>query len=93
MRFVLAFGRQAFKREDKYYFWGGLLVEAVGAGKGLSDQQFAVAERLGVEICYATKGGPSAARQAGPCDWCDGAGARWLCRPAQQSGHFGLWWV
>src|SRR2546422_612142 len=56
VRFVLAFGRQAFKREDKYYFWGGLLVEAVGAGKGLSDQQFAVAERLGVEICYATKG-------------------------------------
>src|SRR5262249_24122375 len=48
--------RQAFKREDKYYFWGGLLVEAVGAGKGLSDQQFAVAERLGVEIAYATKG-------------------------------------
>jgi len=33
-----------------------LLVEAVGAGKGLSDQQFAVAERLGVEIAYATKG-------------------------------------
>ncbi len=56
VRFVLAFGRQAFKREDKYYFWGGLLVEAVGAGKGLSDQQFAVAERLGVEIAYATKG-------------------------------------
>src|SRR5437667_58367 len=56
VRFVLAFGRQAFKREDKYYFWGGLLVEAVGAGKGLSDQQFAVAERLGVEIRYATKG-------------------------------------
>lgn len=56
VRFVLAFGRQAFKRGDKYHFWGGLLVEAVGAGKGLSDQQFAVAERLGVEVRYATKG-------------------------------------
>jgi len=57
VRFVLAFGRQAFKRDDgKYYFWGGLLVEAVGAGKGLSDQQFAVAERLGVEMRYGTKG-------------------------------------
>ena len=33
VRFVLAFGRQAFKRGDKYHFWGGLLVEAVGAGK------------------------------------------------------------
>jgi tricarballylate dehydrogenase len=56
VRFVLAFGRQAFQRDGKYHFWGGLLVEAVGAGKGLSDQQFEVAERLGVEIRYATKG-------------------------------------
>lgn len=56
VRFVLAFGRQAFKRDEKYYFWGGLLVEAVGAGKGLSDQQFEVAERLGVEMRYDTKG-------------------------------------
>ncbi|MBI3326977.1 MAG: FAD-binding protein [Nitrospinae bacterium] len=37
VRFVLAFGRQAFKVGDKYRFWGGLLVESVGAGKGLSD--------------------------------------------------------
>ena len=56
VRFVLAFGRQAFKRDGKFYFWGGLLVEAVGAGKGLSDQQFEVAERLGIEIRYSTKG-------------------------------------
>ncbi len=56
VRFVLAFGRQSFKRDGKFHFWGGLLVEAVGAGKGLSDQQFEVAGRLGVEIRYATKG-------------------------------------
>jgi len=56
VRFVLSFGRQAFKRGDKYHFWGGLLVEAVGAGKGLSDQQFEVAERLGMEVRYDTKG-------------------------------------
>jgi tricarballylate dehydrogenase len=56
VRFVLAFGRQAFKRGDKYHFWGGLLVEAVGAGKGLSDQQFEVAERLGLQVRYDTKG-------------------------------------
>jgi tricarballylate dehydrogenase len=56
VRFVLSFGRQAFKRGDKYHFWGGLLVEAVGAGKGLSDQQFEVAERLGMEVRYNTKG-------------------------------------
>jgi tricarballylate dehydrogenase len=56
VRFVLAFGRQAFKVNGKYHFWGGLVVESVGAGKGLSDQQFEVAERLGVEIRYQTKG-------------------------------------
>jgi tricarballylate dehydrogenase len=56
VRFVLAFGRQAFKVDGKYHFWGGLVVESVGAGKGLSDQQFEVAKRLGAEIRYQTKG-------------------------------------
>ena len=56
VRFVLSFGRQAFKDGDKYRFWGGLLVEAVGAGKGLSDQQFDVCGREGVDIRYATEG-------------------------------------
>ena len=56
VRFVLSFGRQAFKDGDKYRFWGGLLVEAVGAGKGLSDQQFEACAREGVEVRYATQG-------------------------------------
>ena len=53
VRFVLSYGRQAFKDGEVYRFWGGLLVEAVGAGKGLSDQQFEAAERSGVEIRYS----------------------------------------
>lgn len=56
VRFVLSFGRQAFKVDGKYHFWGGLVVEAVGAGKGLSDQQFEVAGRLGASVRYQTKG-------------------------------------
>ena len=56
VRFVLSYGRQAFKDGDIYRFWGGLLVEAVGAGKGLSDQQFEAAEASGVEIRYSTQG-------------------------------------
>ena len=56
VRFVLSFGRQAFKVGDKYRFWGGLVVESVGAGKGLSDQQFQVAETMGVEIRYRARG-------------------------------------
>ena len=55
VRFVLSFGRQAFKVGDRYRFWGGLVVESVGAGKGLSDQQFQVAEGMGVEIRYQTR--------------------------------------
>ena len=55
VRFVLAYGRQAFKDGDKYRFWGGLLVEAVGAGKGLSDQQFDVCQREGIEVRYSTR--------------------------------------
>jgi tricarballylate dehydrogenase len=56
VRFVLSFGRQAFKDGDKFRFWGGLVVEAVGAGKGLSDQQFEVVRRMGVEVRYSTEG-------------------------------------
>ena len=56
VRFVLSYGRQAFKDGDKYRFWGGLVVEAVGAGKGLSDQQFEAAQRAEVDIRYATQG-------------------------------------
>ena len=56
VRFVLSYGRQAFKDGDKFRFWGGLLVEAVGAGKGLSDQQFDVAEAAGIDIRYSTQG-------------------------------------
>ncbi|MBM3943624.1 MAG: FAD-binding dehydrogenase [SAR202 cluster bacterium] len=55
VRFVLAFGRQAFKDGDKFRFWGGAIIEAVGAGKGLSDQQFEVAQRAGVEVRYSTQ--------------------------------------
>ena len=56
VRFVLSYGRQAFKDGDKLRFWGGLLMEAVGAGKGLSDQQFEAAQRDGIDIRYSTQG-------------------------------------
>ncbi|MBM3924771.1 MAG: FAD-binding dehydrogenase [SAR202 cluster bacterium] len=56
MRFVLLYGRQSFKVGDKHRFWGGLTVEAVGGGKGLSDQLFEMCQRRGVEIRYDTKG-------------------------------------
>ena len=56
VRFILSYGRQAFKDGDKFRFWGGLLVEAVGAGKGLSDQQFEASQKEGIEVLYSTQG-------------------------------------
>src|SRR6266850_7772855 len=37
VRFTAAWGRQAFKIEGRFKFWGGLTVEAVGGGPGLVD--------------------------------------------------------
>ncbi len=56
LRFLLLYGRQSFKVGDKHHFWGGLAVEAVGGGKGLSDQLFDVAQSKGVTIRYESKG-------------------------------------
>jgi tricarballylate dehydrogenase len=52
IRWALMYGRQAFKQDGKFRFWGGLIVEAVGAGKGLVDGLFAIAGRKGVDIRY-----------------------------------------
>src|SRR3977135_3441130 len=35
IRFVPIYGRQAFKIEGRFKFWGGLTVETVGGGEGL----------------------------------------------------------
>ena len=52
---ILAYGRQAFRHEGILRFWGGLIVEAVGGGKGLSDRQFELVDRKGGAIRYGTK--------------------------------------
>ena len=44
---ILAYGRQAFRQDGIFRFWGGLTVEAVGGGKGLSDRLFELVERAG----------------------------------------------
>ena len=55
VRWILAYGRQAFRHEGMLRFWGGLIVEAVGAGKGLTDKEFEILERKGVPVLYGTK--------------------------------------
>ena len=52
---ALATGRQAFRRGGVMRFWGGLVLEAVGGGKGLSDRQFELVERAGVDLMYQSR--------------------------------------
>jgi tricarballylate dehydrogenase len=52
VRFVPIYGRQAFKVEGKFTFWGGLTVEVSGGGPGLVDSLSETARREGIEILY-----------------------------------------
>jgi tricarballylate dehydrogenase len=54
VRFIPMFGRQSFKLDGKHHFYGGVNIEAVGGGWGLVDQLIKQAERVGIEIRYAT---------------------------------------
>jgi len=55
VRFIPIYGRQAFKIDGKFKFWGGLTVEAVGGGPGLVKMLTEAAKKRGIEIRYATR--------------------------------------
>ncbi len=55
VRFALSYGRQAFLVDGRYRFWGGLIVEVVGAGADLIRAMFAACERAGVDIRYEAR--------------------------------------
>jgi tricarballylate dehydrogenase len=55
IRFVPIYGRQAFKVDGKFKFWGGLTIETVGGGPGLVDMLTASAKKNGIEIRYETR--------------------------------------
>ncbi len=50
VRFAPIWGRQAFKVDGKFKFWGGLTVEAVGGGEGLFAALRAAIARAGAEL-------------------------------------------
>jgi tricarballylate dehydrogenase len=54
VRWALATGRQAFKVDGRFRFFGGLACECVGAGKGLVDALFQACERRRIEVAYDT---------------------------------------
>jgi tricarballylate dehydrogenase len=55
VRFIPIYGRQAFKIEGKFKFWGGLTLDAVGGGPGLVNMLTAAAKKHGIEILYQTR--------------------------------------
>lgn len=55
LRFAPIYGRQAFKIDGKFKFWGGLTVEFWGGGPGLIEQHTAIAKKLGIRIEYGTR--------------------------------------
>jgi tricarballylate dehydrogenase len=55
VRFTAAWGRQAFKIEGRFKFWGGLTLEAVGGGPGLVDSLTVAAKKNGIDIWYQAR--------------------------------------
>src|SRR5277367_3868928 len=55
VRLIPIYGRQAFKIEGKFKFWGGLTVEAVGGGPGLVAMLTAAAKKRNIGIRYQTR--------------------------------------
>ena len=54
IRFIPIYGRQAFKIDGIFKFWGGMVLESVGGGAGLVDALHLEASRLGATILYET---------------------------------------
>jgi tricarballylate dehydrogenase len=55
VRFIPIYGRQAFKIDGKFKFWGGLTIESVGGGPGLVNMLTESAKKRGIEIRYRTR--------------------------------------
>ena len=55
MRFAPIYGRQAFKVDGKFKFWGGLTVEAWGGGPGLIEALTKAAKAAGITIAYEAR--------------------------------------
>jgi tricarballylate dehydrogenase len=55
LKFTWSLGRHAFKKDGRFRFPPGLVVNIAGAGAGLIDCLFDAAESLGVEIAYETR--------------------------------------
>ena len=52
VRFQPSYGRQAFKVDGKFKFWGGLCVEAWGGGPGLVQTELEIAQKNDIDVLF-----------------------------------------
>jgi tricarballylate dehydrogenase len=55
IRFAPIYGRQAFKVDSKFKFWGGLTVESWGGGPALVEGLTAAATKNGITLAYEAR--------------------------------------
>lgn len=55
IRFVPIYGRQAFKIDGKFKFWGGLTVEAWGGGPGLIEAWSNASKKEDIDVLYQAR--------------------------------------
>ena len=56
VRFAPIWGRQAFKVDGRFKFWGGLTVESVGGGEGLVESLRTALDRNGIDLWHEAAG-------------------------------------
>jgi tricarballylate dehydrogenase len=55
LRWVLLYGRQAYRVGGILRFWGGMIAEGIGGGAGISDRLFELAAEQGCTVRYEAK--------------------------------------
>ena len=55
VRWRLMYERQAYERDGRYVFWGGVALGTVDGGKGLITQHTAAARAAGIELRHGTE--------------------------------------
>src|ERR1700729_4263688 len=79
IRYLPSYGRQAFKVDGKFTFWGGLVLETVGGGQGLVDSLTKALDAKDIDLWYGAR---ACRRAAGsPACWCAGRAGRNLSWP------------
>jgi tricarballylate dehydrogenase len=66
VRFMPIWGRQAYRVDGRFKFWGGLTVEAWGGGPGLIDTLYRLARDAGIEVRFGAHATALVADDDGP---------------------------